>query len=87
MDDFVKKAFGEAIDVQMDVEAKSFIDNVYGNIDTVLTVVGMNVGVDRMDRLAESTMKGGVTEIFADFLRETLTIAFHIGYKEGRESR
>ena len=87
MDDFVKKAFGEAIESQIDAEANAFVEKVYANIETILTVIGMNVGVDRMDRLAENTMKGGVTDIFADFLRETLSVSFHIGYKEGRESQ
>jgi len=85
MDDFVKKAFAEAEKSKNKEELDAFKKNVDGNLETIITTIGLCVGLGRMDKLAEVTMKGGCTQIFADFLRESLSLAFHIGYKAGRE--
>lgn len=85
MDDFVKRAFAEATETEMKCEVKAFKEKVLDNIDAILLTIGIGVGVGRMDRLADTVKNGDVKDVFANFLRESLAIAFHIGYKTGRE--
>lgn len=84
MDDFVKKAFADAAESAEKAEAKAFVSRIANNIETISMACGIAVGLDEMDKLSGAVLKAGVEDVFSEWTRHIMMIAFSEGFAAAR---
>lgn len=84
-DDFVKKAFSDATNYATDMEFEAYRKRIIEKIEIISTSCGIVVGLDKMDKLSGAVLNAGLGEVFAEWTRTIMTIAFSEGYKAKAE--
>ena len=87
MEKFVEQAFEDAMEMSEEQEHKAFEEAIVQDKDILLLSVGVNVGLEKMEVLSKSVIDSGTAETLAEFVTQLSMICFHIGYREGRNSK
>lgn len=89
MDKFVRDAFDmakrSAFDDEFSAYEEKIVNNGAGPIMNAVFVKLLCEGKD-MEKMSETIVKSGHTEVFSAFVGSLMQVVFHVGYEAGRES-
>ena len=80
MDEFVRRAFADAIESKKKDEFNAYANTILKNLDVYLDTIAEQVGLDRMEQLSKIVIKNDAHEILADYTKFCVILGFHIGY-------
>lgn len=82
--DFVKRAFADAIEKERDAEFEAYIKKKDGLLTSV-DAIAITIGLDRMEKLSKAVILGEAHNEFTDFISRLYMRAFHDGYAAHKE--
>jgi len=91
--DWIRKAFEKAADdtpfddPEEELEFQAYHRRIIQDSDVVIQACGMYVGLDKMNALSKVVIESGNVGTLSAFVKNLVTIGFHIGYNEGRKAK
>lgn len=91
-DEWVKRAFEDAMDAPFDdpseeAEYQAYQNIIVNNATKIMMYCGNIVGNEKMNRLARILSETGNVQVFAEFTKAVATVSFSEGYEAGRNER